>query len=115
MRFVVTQILCFVLALILSAVASLAESALAQEPTPPPAATPAEVATVAPANPGDARPSKATQKIILPAGTRLPLVLRNGINTRTAKAGDAVYFETVYPIAQSDRIVIPVGSFVQGS
>ncbi len=52
--------------------------------------------------------------LILPAGTKLPLVLRNGINTRTAKPGDSVYFETAYPIAQNNRILIPMGSFARG-
>src|SRR5207249_7867224 len=37
-----------------------------------------------------------------------------GINTRTAKAGDSVYFETAYPVARNNRIVIPMGSFVRG-
>ena len=41
-------------------------------------------------------------------------MLRNGINTRTAKAGDSVYFETAYPIARNNCIVIPMGSFVRG-
>jgi type IV secretion system protein VirB10 len=45
---------------------------------------------------------------------RVPLILRNGINTRTAKPGDSVYFETFYPIAQNDRVVIPMGSFMRG-
>jgi Bacterial conjugation TrbI-like protein len=54
------------------------------------------------------------QPIIVPAGTRLPLMLRNGINTRTSKPGDSVYFETVYPLAQKNRIVIPIGSFLRG-
>ncbi len=61
-----------------------------------------------------ASPPMQIPSIAVPAGTRLPLLLRNGINTRTAKAGDSVYFETLYPIAQSDRIVIPMGSFVRG-
>ncbi len=61
-----------------------------------------------------ASPPLQIQSLVVPAGTRLPLLLRNGINTRTAKAGDSVYFETLYPIAQSDRIVIPMGSFVRG-
>jgi alcohol dehydrogenase (NADP+) len=52
--------------------------------------------------------------IVVPAGTRLPLVLRNGINTRTSKAGDSVYFETVYPLALNNRIVIPIGTFLRG-
>jgi hypothetical protein len=53
-------------------------------------------------------------QVAVPTGTRLPLLLRNGINTRTAKAGDSVYFETAYPIARNNRIVIPMGSFVRG-
>ena len=57
--------------------------------------------------------SNGTQ-VSVPIGTRLPLLLRNGINTRTAKAGDSVYFETAYPIARNNRIVIPMGSFVRG-
>lgn len=58
--------------------------------------------------------SSQSLRIVVPAGTRLPLLLRNGVNTRTAKSGDSVYFETLYPVAQNDRIVIPMGSFVRG-
>lgn len=58
--------------------------------------------------------STAPQIIVLPVGTRLALVLRNGVSSRTAKPGDSVYFETNYPIAVDGRIVIPMGSFVQG-
>jgi hypothetical protein len=41
-------------------------------------------------------------------------MLRNGINTRTAKPGDSVYFETAYPIAVNNKIAIPMGSLVRG-
>lgn len=58
--------------------------------------------------------SAAGDKIVLPAGTRLPLMLQSGITTRTAKPGDAVYFQTSFPIAQDNRIVIPMGTFVRG-
>ncbi len=91
---------------------SLAPSILAQElgslsaPPLPGPATPAAVDTT--------KPSASAQKIILPSGTRLPLRLSNGISTRTAKVGNSVYFETIYPIAQDGRIVIPMGSFVRG-
>lgn len=63
-----------------------------------------------------ATPSAGPQeeKIVLPKGTHLPLALQNGINTRTAKAGDSVYFQTLYPIAQDNRMVIPMGTFVRG-
>ena len=56
----------------------------------------------------------ADGKVVVPTGMHLPLVLRNGVNTRTAKAGDAVYFQTMYPIALGNRVVIPMGSFVRG-
>jgi hypothetical protein len=60
------------------------------------------------ASPTDAQP------IALASETRLALLLRNGVNTRTAKPGDSVYFETIYPIAHNNRIVIPIGSFLRG-
>lgn len=56
----------------------------------------------------------ATERITLPAGTRLSLMLQTGITTRTAKPGDSVYFQTTFPIAQENRIVIPMGTFVRG-
>jgi hypothetical protein len=63
-------------------------------------------------------PAPATQTddhlITVPAGTHLPLILRNGVNTKSAKAGDAVYFETTYPIGVGNRMAIPVGTFLRG-
>ncbi len=78
----------------------------AQEPasSPPPQA-PVQTVATAPA---------VDEKIVVPAGTRLPLLLQNGINTRTAKRGDSVYFQSIYPIAVNNRILIPMGSFVRG-
>jgi type IV secretion system protein VirB10 len=52
--------------------------------------------------------------IVVPAGTKLPLVLHNAITTRNAKPGDGVYLETLFPITQDNRIIIPAGSYVQG-
>jgi type IV secretion system protein VirB10 len=59
-------------------------------------------------------PASTSEHVVVPLGTRLPLLLRNGINTRTAKAGDSVYFETAYPIAVNNKIAIPMGTFVRG-
>jgi hypothetical protein len=80
----------------------------------PASATNAEMPFAPPATGGASKPLGADSQIIVPAGTRLPLVLRNAINTRTAKAGDSAYFETVYPIAVNNRIAIPMGTFVRG-
>jgi type IV secretion system protein VirB10 len=54
------------------------------------------------------------EKITIPAGTRVGVVLQNGISTRSAKAGDSVYLQTSFPITVGNRIVIPVGSYLRG-
>jgi hypothetical protein len=54
------------------------------------------------------------EKIVVPAGTRLPLVLHNGISTKSVKPGDKVYLETLFPILVGEKIVIPAGSYVSG-
>ena len=59
--------------------------------------------------------NSGTERVYVPAGTHLPLVLQNTINTRHAKRGDLVYFETIYPVTINNRVVIPAGSFVRGS
>ena len=59
-----------------------------------------------------AAPAKAAVEI--PAGTKVALRLKQAISTKTAREGDAVYAETTFPIAIDDRILIPVGTYVQG-
>lgn len=50
----------------------------------------------------------------VPTGTVLPLVLHNAISTRSAKAGDPVFLETIFPILIGGKITIPAGSYVSG-
>ena len=52
-----------------------------------------------------APPRAPGQKLTVPSGTRLAVVLENGISTRSAKAGDSLYFHTVFPITH--RITTP--------
>jgi hypothetical protein len=56
----------------------------------------------------------AEGRIVVPTNTRIPLQLTNSVTTRTAQAGQAIYCTTIYPIVVSNRIVIPVGSYVKG-
>jgi type IV secretion system protein VirB10 len=63
----------------------------------------------------DNGPAPTQAKIIVPADTTIPLVLKNTISSRTATVGQAIYCETIYPITVGNRIVIPVGSYVKGS
>lgn len=61
---------------------------------------------------GSAAPTSA--KIMVPSGTHIPLVLHNAISTKSARPGDPVYFETLYPIMIDGQVVIPAGSYVSG-
>jgi hypothetical protein len=56
----------------------------------------------------------AVAKIMVPAGTHIPLVLHNAISTRSARPGDPVYFETLFPVMIDGKVVIPAGSYVSG-
>ena len=58
--------------------------------------------------------TNTADQILVPAGTRLPLLLHNGITTRNAQPGEPLYLETTFPVIVNDRIVIPAGSYVQG-
>ena len=90
----------------------------ASVPAPAPAATPtpdasAPAPTGQPSTKTDAN-AAAPAKIELPTGTRIPLVLHNGISTRTAQVGDPVYFETLFPVMKDGRVIVPAGSYVSG-
>ena len=84
----------------------------AQEAAGPQAAPPAAVAP--PARPALVQRPNSGGKIVIPAGTHLPVILENGISSRSAKPGDGVYFRTNFPVTQDDRIVIPVGCYMSG-
>jgi hypothetical protein len=51
----------------------------------------------------------------IPAGTHVLLKMVSSVSTRTAKAGDQVYLQTASPIAADGRILVPVGTYVQGT
>jgi type IV secretion system protein VirB10 len=78
-------------------------NAPAASSTATPQGAPAPAAAVAPAN------------FIVDTGTRIPLNLINSISTKNAAEGDRVYLETVFPIVQNGKVVIPPGSYVAGT
>ena len=51
---------------------------------------------------------------IVPAGTKIPIQLRQPVSTKTAQPGDAIYAQTTFPIVADGDIVIPAGTWVQG-
>lgn len=85
---------------------------LAQQPDGPQAEAPPAVAPVQ--RPAVERRAASTEHITVPSGTRVAVVLENGISTRSAKAGDSLYFRTAFPITQNNRVVVPVGSYLRG-
>lgn len=81
-----------------------------------PAASGNAPAQTPPAPSSNAQPaSPDSGTLVVPAGTRLPLILHNSITTRNAQPGDPVYLETTFPITLDNRIVVPAGSYVQGN
>jgi hypothetical protein len=99
-------------ALFTASLFALAITGRAQEPDGPQVSPPPPVAPAQPAAKQAA--AAAPQMIKIPAGTRVGVVLENGISTRGAKPGDSVYFHTSFPITQNNRVVIPVGSYLRG-
>jgi hypothetical protein len=110
MRF--TQTAGFRLSAIVAAAFFSSVPLFAQQPDGPQTAAPPPGTQVMQPAP-QPRPA-STEKILVPAGTRVAVVLENGISTRSAKPGDSVYFQTSFPITQNNKIVIPVGSYLRG-
>ena len=75
-----------------------------------------EAASVPPQEPNapPQEPVVSPDKVILPVGTKILLVLKNTVSTKNARPGDGVYLETSFPVTQNDRVAIPAGTYVQG-
>ena len=72
----------------------------------------AQTAQSAPAQQATAQPQPKTYTV--PAGTKVLLQLRNSINTKSAQPGDGVYLSSTFPVVVGNRVLIPVGVYVQG-
>jgi hypothetical protein len=91
----------------------MASASCAAQQTEGPQTSPPPAVSTAPSN-APAPRTGTGERILIPAGTRIGVVLENGISTRSAKPGDSVYLQTSFPITQGNRIVIPVGSYLRG-
>jgi len=91
-----------------------AQSTPVQNPSATSPSSDGSQTSAAPAAPTDAAAIPANAKIEVPGGTHIPLVLHNAISTRSARPGDPVYFETLFPIMIDGHVVIPAGSYVSG-
>ncbi len=53
--------------------------------------------------------------ITIPAGTHLALVLTQPVQTRYTRRGDDIYAQITSPVDAENQVVIPPGTFVQGT
>jgi len=65
-------------------------------------------------NPASPSVESAKPTLTIPAGTMVPLSLKQAISTKTAKDGDPVYAETAFPFVVNEQVVIPAGTYIQG-
>src|SRR5260370_42663090 len=84
-----------------------------QGPVTPPRATATAPRTQDAATSPAPIPNAPAENLVVPPGTRMPLVLHNAVTTRNARPGDPVYLETPFPIPSTGRILIPAGTYVQ--
>jgi hypothetical protein len=59
-------------------------------------------------------PHANVHEITIPAGTKVPISLKNTISTKANHEGDPIYAQTTFPVVVNDRIVIPAGTYMQG-
>jgi len=59
-------------------------------------------------------PDNSGDQLVIPAGSKILLVLKEAISTRNAKTGDPVYAETSLPFYANGHILVPPGTTVLG-
>lgn len=86
-------------------------------PEPPRPETPRPAPRPAPARVDPPRPSPPPEpaELRVAAGTRIRLSTRNTVDAKHAHDGDHVYLETASNVSADGWIVIPAGSFVNGT
>ena len=73
----------------------------------------APAATQSDASASEQAPAKG-KSYTVPAGTKVLLSLKSGVNTKTAHAGDGVYLVSTFPVIVGSHVLIPAGVYVQG-
>src|SRR6266446_1296545 len=95
--------------LLISGIA-LGQAAEMQKPDAIQSSAPAETTAPSPASVA----ASDLNVVTIPAGTKIPLSLKQAISPKNAREGDAVYAETAFPFVVDNRVIIPAGSYIQG-
>src|SRR5579884_1259288 len=69
----------------------------------------------APQAPAEQSVSGNDANITIPAGTRLQLVLTHPVDSHSTPKGDKVFAQTTAPVVVGNQVVIPGGTYVQGT
>jgi len=56
----------------------------------------------------------AANEVTIPEGTRIPVMLKNAVSTKSSRVGDPIYAQSTFPVVVNDHIVVPAGTYVQG-
>jgi hypothetical protein len=100
-----------ILLIIVASAMAFGQTADPSKPNAPP--SPPTQAPAA-ASPQETSPALDPHAALIPAGTKVPLTLKQAISTKNAREGDPVYAETAFPFVANDRILIPAGTYIQG-
>ena len=60
------------------------------------------------------RHERTVSQVVIPAGTRIPVALKNTISTKANHEGDPIYAQSTFPVVVDDRIIVPALTYVQG-
>ncbi len=97
------------LAFLLAGFAAVAQQTPKEEPKEPMRLKTREDLTAVP------RSAEASGNLwVVPAGTRIPIQLRQPVSTKDAKPGDQIYAQTTFPVVLNGSMAIPAGTWVQG-
>jgi type IV secretion system protein VirB10 len=87
---------------------------VAQQKPAPPASPPQSAAPAMPPGLAAAQNALNGKTYTVPAGTKVLLSLKSGVNTKTARPGDGVYLVSTFPVIVGSHVLIPSGVYVQG-
>jgi hypothetical protein len=59
--------------------------------------------------------ASAESSVTVPAGTRIPVALTYPMSSKTTQSGDDFHVQITAPVTVGNRVVIPVGTFIQGT
>lgn len=59
--------------------------------------------------------AQSPDTFVVPTGTHIALNMINSVSTKHSSPGDRIYLESAFPVVISGHILIPAGSYVEGT